>query len=78
MICRKVLLFASEFLDFKKKIKIVNAASLFVCCCPLPMARPGGVRGAIEYGQPLAGLSRVRARVRILSYPSSESARSKA
>ena len=22
---------------------------------PLPMARPGGMRGAIEYGQPLAG-----------------------
>ena len=27
---------------------------------PLPMARPGGMRGAIEYGQPLAGLSRVK------------------
>ena len=28
---------------------------------PLPMARPGGVRGAIEYGQPPCGLSCVRA-----------------
>ena len=31
---------------------------------PLPMARPGGMRGAIEYGQPLAGSAVLKARSR--------------
>ena len=31
---------------------------------PLPMARPGGMRGAIEYGQPLAGSAVLEARSR--------------
>ena len=34
--------------------------SIVVCPFPIAHVRPGGMRGAIEYGQPLAGLSRVR------------------
>ena len=40
---------------------------------PLPIAWPGGMRGAIEYGQPLAGSAVWKKYAEILSYPTAES-----
>ena len=42
---------------------------------PLPTAWPGGMRGAIEYGQPLAGSAVLKAQTKIKSLPEDPSRR---